>query len=94
MEAPITSEGNISSTSTGTSTLHKSLTTSEENISTPSTSMHTTHHSNDSTPSSNTSNPPSISTPSSSNMISKYLVQYVPALLEKRKAAEIRVTGS
>ena len=35
----------------------------------------------------------SSSTPISPNMISKYLVQYIPAPLEKKKAAETRVTG-
>ena len=34
------------------------------------------------------------STPISPNMISKYLVQYIPAPPERKKAAETRVTGS
>ena len=34
------------------------------------------------------------STPHSSNMISKYLVQYVPVVQEKKKATETRITGS
>ena len=34
------------------------------------------------------------STPRSSNMISKYLVQYVPVVQEKKKATETRITGS
>ena len=36
----------------------------------------------------------SSSTPISPNMISKYLVQYIPALPERKKVAETRVTGS
>ena len=31
--------------------------------------------------------------PHSSNMISKYLIQYVPATVEKKKTASTRVTG-
>ena len=52
-----------------------------------------------STPISNSSSTPSIctsstSTPPSSNMISKYLVQYVPVVSEKKKVHETRITGS
>ena len=35
----------------------------------------------------------STSIPSSSNMISKYLVQYVPVVAKKKKAGETRITG-
>ena len=76
------------------------------NASTPSSSMATN---NPSTPSSsmaaNNASTPTLSTadsnssmsptviPRNSNMISKYLIQYVPPTAEKKKAASTRVTG-
>ena len=65
-----------------------------ESVSTASTTPHTAMlHSNSSTPLSNNSTNSSVHT-SPTNSISKYLVQYVPAVVEKKKAAETRVTGS
>ena len=62
-----------------------------ESVSTASTTPHTAMlHSNSSTLLSNNS---SVCT-SPTNLISKYLVQYILTVIEKKKAAETRVTGS
>ena len=66
-----------------------------ESVSTASTTPHTAMlHSNSSTPLSNNNSTNSSVCTSPTNSISKYLVQYVPAVVEKKKAAETRVTGS
>ena len=43
---------------------------------------------------SNNSTSSSACTSPTSNVISKYLVQYIPPVVEKKEAAETRITGS
>ena len=83
--------GSTGSNSVSRSLLMETPVTAKECI---STSPHATVHGNNSTPLSNNSTSSSACTSPTSNVISKYLVQYIPPIVEKKKAAEMRITGS
>ena len=83
--------GSTGSNSVSRSLLMETPVTAKECV---STSPHATVHGNSSTPLSNNSTSSSACTSPTSNVISKYLVQYIPPVVEKKKAAEMRITGS